>query len=137
MTHEWADADVFAAWLVTKEANKAIKLILSEVERSDSTIWQEWHLYRCAREFTSRKKDQQKTTKSERAIPLKKTGCRCHLTIKMYPHTGKILRKYYEEHNHMIGDENLRFTKLSDTTKDLVMGLAHAGVHTKAIVCGN
>ena len=53
MMHEWADTDVFTAWLVTKEANKAIKLILSEVEQSDSTIWQEWRLYRCAREFTA------------------------------------------------------------------------------------
>ena len=137
MTHEWADADAFAAWLVTKEANKAIELILSKVERLDSTIWQERCMYRCARESTSGKKNRQKTIKSERAIPSKKTGCRCRLTIKMYSHTNKILGKYDEEHDHAIGDENLRFTKLLGTTKDLVMELARAGVHTKAIVRGN
>lgn len=36
----------------------------------------------------------------------------------------------------MIGDENLRFNRLSDTTKDLVMELVCAVVHTKAIVGG-
>ena len=37
----------------------------------------------------------------------------------------------------MIGDENLHFTRLSDTTKDLVTDLVHTGVHTKVIVRGN
>ena len=59
------------------------------------------------------------------------------LTIKMYLHTDKILGKYDEEHDHMIGDDNLRFTRLSDTTEELVMELARAGVHAKAIVCGH
>ena len=32
MMREWADADAFLAWLATEKTNKAIKLILSEVE---------------------------------------------------------------------------------------------------------
>ena len=55
----------------------------------------------------------------------------------MYPHTDKILGKYDEEHDHTIGDDNLRFTRLSDTTKELIMELARTGVHTKAIVRGH
>ena len=94
-------------------------------------------MYRCAREFTSSKKDRQNITRLERAIPLKKTGCQCTLTIKMYLHTDRILRKYDEEHDHTIGNDNLRFTRLSDTTKELVMELARAGVHAKAIVHGH
>ena len=70
-------------------------------------------------------------------IPSKKTGCRCHLTIKLYPDTDKILGKYEEQHDHVIGDENLHFTRLSDTTKDLVTDLVHTGVHTKVIVHGD
>ena len=93
--------------------------------------------YRCTREFTGGKKDRQNITRLERAIPLKKTGCRCTLTIKMYPHTDKILGKYNEEHDHTIGDDNLRFTRLSDTTKELIMELACAGVHAKAMMCGH
>ena len=56
MTQEWADADAFLAWLATEETEKSVELILSEVERSDSTIWQERHLYRCARQFTAGRK---------------------------------------------------------------------------------
>ena len=56
-------------------------------------------MYRCTREFTGRKKDRQNITRLERAIPSKKMGCRCTLTIKMYPHTDKILGKYDEEHD--------------------------------------
>ena len=137
MTREWADTDAFLTWLATEEAEKSIKLIVSQVKRSDSLIWRERRVYRCAREFTSGKKDRQNITRSERAIPSKKTGCRCTLIIKMYPHTDKILGKYDEEHDHTIGDDNLRFTRLSDTTKELVMELARAGVHSKAIVRGH
>ena len=128
---------MFLTWLATKKAEKSIKLIVSQVKRSDSLIWWEQHVYRCAREFTSGMKDWQNITQSERAIPSKKTGCWCTLIIKMYPHTDKILGKYDEEHDHMIGDDNLRFTRLSDTTKELVMELARAGVHAKAIVRGH
>ena len=41
------------------------------------------------------------------------------------------------DNDHMIGDDNLRFTRLLDTTKELVMELARAGVHAKAIVRGH
>ena len=99
MTWEWADIDAFLTWLTTKETKKSIQLIVSQVKQSDSSIWQERHMYRCAREFTGREKDRQNITQSEQAIPLKKTGCRCTLTIKMYLHTDKILGKYDEEHD--------------------------------------
>ena len=134
---EWADADVFLTWLAAEELEKCIELIVSQVEQSDSLIWQERRVYQCAREYTGGKYDCQRITKWERMIPSKKTGCRCHLTIKLYPDTDKILRKYEEQHDHAIGDENLRFTRLLDTTKDLVMDLVCTGVHTKVIVRGD
>ena len=99
MTWEWADIDTFLTWLATKETKKSIQLIVSQVKQSDSSIWREQHVYRCPREFTGREKDRQNITRSEQAIPSKKMGCRCTLTIKMYPHTDKILGKYDEEHD--------------------------------------
>ena len=133
MTHEWADADMFLTWLTAKELEKAMELIVSQVEQLDSLIWQEWHMYQCTREYIGRKyHDCHRTTKWERIIP-SKTGCWCHLTIKLYPDTDKILKKYEEEHDHAIGNENLHFTRLLDMTKELVTNL----VHTKAIVCGD
>jgi hypothetical protein len=107
MTWEWADTDTFLTWLATEEMEKSIELIVSQVEQSDSPIWWERLVYRCTREYTGGKHDHQRTTQWERLIPLKKTGCQCHLTIKLYLHTDKILGKYNEQHDHMIGDENL------------------------------
>ena len=134
MTREWADADAFLTWLAAEEMEKSIELIVSQVERSDSPIWRERRVYRCARGYTGGKYN---ITEPERTIPSKKTGCRCRLTIKLYLDTDKILGKYDEQHDHTIGDENLRFTRLSDTTKELVMDLVRTGVHTKVIVHGN
>jgi hypothetical protein len=137
MTWEWADANIFLTWLANKELEKSIELIVSQVERSDSPIWWEQCVYRCTREHTGRKCDCQRITQWERTIPLKKTGCWCCLTIKLYPDTNKILRKYDEQHDHTIGDNNLWFTRLLDMTKELVMDLVGTGVQTKVIVCGN
>jgi hypothetical protein len=67
-------------------------------------------------------------------IPSKKTGWQCCLMIKHYLHTDTILGKYEDEHDHAIGDENLRFTRLLDTTKALVMDMVCTGIDSKAIV---
>jgi hypothetical protein len=134
MKREWADYDTFLDWLATKEAANSVEFILSQVERSDSLIWRERRVYRCAREYSGGKLNREKITERERTIPSKKTGCRCRLTIKRYPHTDKILGKYEDRHDHAIGDENLRFTRLSDTTKALVMDMVRTGIDSKAIV---
>jgi hypothetical protein len=137
MTREWVDADAFLTWLATEEMEKSIELIVSRVERSDSPVWRERRVYQCGREHTGGKRDRPRTTQWERTIPSKKTGCRCRLTIKRYPHTDAILGKYEDQHDHAIGDENLRFTRLSDTTKALVMEMVRTGIDSKAIVRDN
>jgi hypothetical protein len=61
----------------------------------------------CSHEFTGGKTDYQNKYQQDRKIPSKKTGCRCHLTIKRYLQTDAILGKYQEEHDHPLGDDNL------------------------------
>jgi len=134
MTREWANEDEFSAWLAAEESKKAIELIVSQVEWSDSQIWRERRMLKCSREYTGGKQDRENVNQWERKIPSKKTGCRCCLTIKRYPHTETILGKYEDQHDHALGDENLRFTRLSDATKELVMQMVHTGVDPKAIV---
>jgi hypothetical protein len=137
MKQEWADYTAFLDWLATKETNNSIEFILSQVEHSDLPIWQEWRMYKCTQEYSGGKHDWEKITQWERTIPSKKTGCWCHLMIKRYPHTDTILGKYEDQHNHAIGDENLWFTRLLDTTKALVMEMVHTGIDSKAIVHDN
>src|SRR5882762_7927041 len=121
MSWEWANEDAFWAWLAAEEWKHAIELVVSQVEHSKSPIWRERRLLKCVRGFTGGKREYQRTMASERKIPSKKTGCRCRLTVKSYPHTETILGWYEDKHDHPIGDENLRFTRMSDTTKKLVM----------------
>ena len=137
MEWEWADYNTFLDWLATKETMNSIEFIVSQVEHSDTPIWREWHVYRCAREYSGRKTTQEKITEWGRTIPSKKTGCWCCLTIKRYPHTDTILGKYEDQHDHTIGDDNLQFTRLLDATKALVMDMVCTGIDSKAIVCGN
>jgi hypothetical protein len=137
MTREWANKAEFLAWLAAEQSEKSIDLVVSKVRQSDSPIWRERRVFMCAREYTGGKQDRVKVNQWERTIPSKKTGCRCRLTIKQYLNTETILGKYEDQHDHAIGDDNLRFTRLSDATKDLVRQMVHTGVHSKAIVREN
>src|SRR6267378_169150 len=99
MSWEWANEDAFWAWLAAEEWKHAIELVVSQVEHSKSPIWRERRLLKCVRGFTGGKREYQRTTASERKIPSKKTGCRCRLTVKSYPHTETILGWYEDKHD--------------------------------------
>jgi hypothetical protein len=139
MTMEWANEGEFLAWLAAEESDKSIELIVSHTAHSDSPLWRARRILKCSREWTGGQPAQNKSaatasSRQNRKIPSKKTGCRCCLTIKLYRHTETILGKYENEHNHPLGDENLRFTRLSDMTRDLVMDMVHMRIEPKAIM---
>ncbi|KAE9393622.1 hypothetical protein BT96DRAFT_776638, partial [Gymnopus androsaceus JB14] len=56
------------------------------------------------------------------------------LTIKTYLDTKTILGKYNESHNHEIGNANLRFTRISKETRELIAGLLRSGVSSDNIL---
>jgi hypothetical protein len=136
---EWANEEEFLAWRAAEESDNSIELIVSHVAHSDSPLWRERRILRCSREWTGgwHKSGSTASGEQDRKIPSKKTGCRCCLTIKLYRHTDTILGKYETEHDHPLGDENLRFTRLSDGTRDLVMAMVHTRIDAKAIVSNN
>ncbi|KAH9018239.1 hypothetical protein EDB84DRAFT_1442513 [Lactarius hengduanensis] len=120
MTMEWANEEEFLAWRAAKESDKTIELIVNAHTNG---------------RVASRPR--RIPAEGARKIPRKKLAAWCQLTIKLYPHTETILGKYESEHDHPLGDENLRFTRLSHKTKDLVMELVHIGVDTKAVIVEN
>lgn len=135
MTLQWENKDAFLAWVASEESNKTIELVVSQTLRStDSPDWRERSVLRCSRGLTGGKSDYQKRHEWERKIPSKKTDCQCNLTIKRYPNTEVILGKYHDEHNHPLGDDNLRFLRLSDKIRNLVMDMVHIGIESKIIV---
>ena len=137
MTLEWANEGEFRAWLAAEESGNTIELIMSQIERSDSPLWQEQHVFRCLCEFTGRNPGYVKKTQMERKIPSKKMGCQCHLTIKRYLWTETILGKYVDQHDHPLGNDNLRFIRLSRKIRDLVMDIVYIGINSKVIVSHN
>jgi hypothetical protein len=134
MTYKWENTEEFLVWLATEQSAKSIELVVSQIEHSNSPEWRERRVLRCSREFMGGKTDYQNKYQRDRKIPSKKTGCRCHLTIKRYPQTDAILGKYQEEHDHPLGDDNLRFLRLSGKIRNLVMDMVYIGVDSKVIV---
>ena len=120
MEQEWENEESFLAWLAAEEAKHSIELIVSNVGCSDSLFWWERRILKCLQEYTGGWPDQQSRSSApeerNRKILSKKTGCRCRLTLKFYQHMEIILRKYESEHDHPLGDNNLRFTQLTDRT---------------------
>ena len=131
---QWPNEDEFLAWLAAEELRDSIKLIVSRTEESDSPNWRARRVFRCSREPSGGKTNQVKKHNRDRKIPSKKTGCKYQLTIKLYPNTEMILGKYEGEHNHPIGNENLRFLRLSSRVRDLVKDMVHTGMGCQAIV---
>ena len=138
MEQEWENEESFLTWLAAEEAKHSIELIVSNVARSDSPFWWERRILKCSREYMGGHPDQQSGSSTpeerNRKIPSKKTGCRCRLTLKFNRHTEIILGKYESKHNHLLGDNNLRFTRLTDRTKDLVLVMLTMGIDAKTIV---
>src|SRR6266702_3491464 len=134
MPLKWVNEDAFLAWLAAEECENAIKLIVSRTEDSDSPNWRARRVYRCLWEFSGGKQDCEDTNQSNRKITAMKTGCQCRVTIKMYPHTETILGKYEGNHNHALGDDNLRFLRLTERNKIFVMDMVCMGMDSKAIV---
>ena len=134
MMLEWANEEEFLAWLAAEESEKTIGLIVSQIERSNSPLWRERRVLRCSREFTGGKRDYQNGNQWERKIPSKKTGCQCRVTVKQYPQTEVMLGKYDGQHDHPLGDDNLRFIRLSGKIRDLVMDMVYIDIDSKTIV---
>ena len=137
MTKEWANEEDLQAWLAAEELDNSIELIVSYIVQSDSPDWRERRVLWCSREFTGRKKNYQNKHAWERKIPSKKTGCLCTLTLKRYPETKTILGKYKDQHDHTLGDDNLRFTRLLGKVRNIVMDMVYTGIESKCIVSHN
>jgi len=112
---EWPGPAKFEAWRREEELAYSIELIASSTARGrDGGLWTLRRVYVCSRQLSGgRNKYQKKHPEWERKIDSKKTGCRCRIVIKYYPHTSAILGCYASEHDHEIGLANITYTRTS------------------------
>ncbi|KAK6996230.1 hypothetical protein R3P38DRAFT_2566036, partial [Favolaschia claudopus] len=63
-----------------------------------------------------------------------RTDCPCVLLVKTYPNVSTVLGNYTDEHNHDLGNQNLRFTRISKETREYIAGLLRLKVSPNHIV---
>jgi len=130
----WNSWEEFLSFLNQEQAVNSI-----ELRRVSSTTGAECYLerivYVCARYGTGGNKDyDKKHPEWSRKVPTKATDCPCSLKVKKYHDTSIILGKYHGNHNHPLGVDNLRFTRISDATRDWIAGMVRMKVKSDHIV---
>jgi hypothetical protein len=133
-TNQWASVAEFEAWLKEEQLAKSIEFVLSST-RTGNWLWAKKRTYVCSRQTSGGQKNyEKKYPDRQRKIDSKKSGCRCQLIIKLYPHTLTILGRYTEEHDHEIRLANVAYTRLSQVARDKIKVLLKQKVDQKEIV---
>ena len=135
-TLSWLSMEEMQIWLRREEAEKTVEFRCRETHRNNGNcpVWVEKHIYLCARDGSGGVKTYMKKNNWDRKVPTKHTGCRCRLTVKTYPDTDVVLGLYQSEHDHAIGNENLRFTRLPEATCLEIERLLRLGVEPMFVV---
>ena len=131
---EWADIAEFDAWRREEQISNSIEFILSST-KPGNWLWTKKWAYVCSRQISGGQKDYEKKYPDRQCkIDSKKTGCRCQLVIKFYPHTLTILGRYMEEHDHEIRLANVAYIRLSQPARDQIKAMLKQRVDQKEIV---
>ena len=135
---KWANLAEFEKWRRVEERASSIDLIASST-RASGVLWTWSQRFVCGRQHSGGVKEYQKKHPTrQRKIQNRKTGCRCHITIKKYPHTPTILGRYLAEHDHEIGAANIAFTRLSSATREQIKMMITQKIDRNEIVsCRN
>lgn len=121
----WLRNNRFTAWKCAK----------SRLHGGLSGTYLSREYYVCARHGTGGTKSYAKKHDDwSRKIPSKITHCTASLVIKSYPDKQYLLGIYDSEHNHPLGYQNIRFTRISPSTRDWIAGMVRMKVKTNHIV---
>lgn len=129
---EWPNIAEFEIWLKEEQLAKTVEFVLSST-KTGNWLWTEKQTYVCSRQISGGLKKQHSDQQFK--IDSKKTGCRCQVVIKHYPHTLTILGCYTEEHDYEIQLANIAYTRMSHVACDKIKVLLKQKVDRKEIVC--
>jgi hypothetical protein len=130
----WPSWEEFTLFLAQEQALNSIELRKVSA-KTGAERYLERSVYVCARYRTGGKKNyKRKHPEWSQKVPSKSTECPCSLKVKKYHDTPVILGKYDADHNHPTGVDNLRFTRISGTTRDWIAGMVRMHVKSNHIV---
>jgi len=110
---EWLNIAKFDTWCWVEEILNSIEFWRSS-NWVGGALWTIKLLFRCGHHFTGGGSDDYQITNPKwKQVKAKKTECPCHIIIKVYPHTSTILGQYVIEHDHELGQANIRHTAVS------------------------
>jgi hypothetical protein len=133
--HEWSSLAEFDAWRRQEELAYSIELVTAWTSGPSRWLYTQKKIYCCSRQQTGGDRHYQKKFPDRyRKIESKKTGCRCQLTIKLYPHTQTVLGRYDADHDHPIGLANIAYTRISRAAREKINVLLEQRVHRNEIV---
>jgi len=115
---EWANLAEFETWCHVEECASSIELVASSTRTpAGGKLYSQSQKFVCGRQRSGGEKAyEKKHPERERKVTTKKTGCRCQVLIKEYPHMSKVLGRYIADHDHKIGAANIAYTCLSSLT---------------------
>ena len=132
--HEWSSLAKFDAWRRQEELTYSIELVTAWTGPGGRLFTQK-KIYCCSRQQTGGDRHYQKKFPDQyQKIESKKTGCRCQLTIKLYPHTQTILGRYEADHDHELGLANIAYTWISRAAREQINVMLEQRVHRNEIV---
>ncbi|KAJ7927048.1 hypothetical protein B0H13DRAFT_1535982, partial [Mycena leptocephala] len=119
----WDSFHDFEVWLAQEQQTHAIELrLVNTYLNSNHYVCQ--LRYVCSRGGTGGKKAYVKLHPDwNRKIQNKGTDCECCLLVKQYPGTPIVLGAYNNDHNHELGNANLRFVRIPKDTREHIAGL--------------
>lgn len=130
-SHEWASLAEFDTWRWEEERVFSIEFIASTTWPSGA-LWSGSQLFVCGRQRSGGYVKQYPGR--ERKSGIRKSGCRCQITIKQYPHTSAVLGRYVAEHDHEIGFANLAYLRLSGSARERIKAMLTQKVERREIV---
>jgi hypothetical protein len=127
----WTD---FENWIVQEQRSKGIELHLVNTYLGLPEFERKLR-YVCSRAGTGGLKTYVKRHPEwNRKIENKRTDCKCRLLVKQYPGISTVLGSYRDEHDHALGNANLRYTNIPKETREHIAGLLRLKLEPDHIV---
>ncbi|KAF5333556.1 hypothetical protein D9611_002587 [Ephemerocybe angulata] len=127
---EWPSLEKAKEWMARETEEKLFSFSAKEPRRPNKKGVGKWvtkHIYMCSRGKVCGSSRYVKKHDRDRKVPNKRTGCGCRLTLTVLM-DKTVIGLYVPDHNHELGAENARFTRMSSKSRQEIEGMLRMGI---------